>query len=92
MTSVPGLFSAGDFVNRASTVVEAVGHARVNLSVKMDAWLMGRVRRKKVVKISSVDEPLRQRSFDFIPRQEMPTEPLSERIQSGSGRWRPDMT
>ena len=83
MTSVPGLFSAGDFVNGASTVVEAVGHAR-NLSVKMDAWLMGRVRRKKVVKISSVDEPLRQRSYDFIPRQEMPTEPLSERIQSGS--------
>ncbi|MCB1750268.1 MAG: FAD-dependent oxidoreductase [Gammaproteobacteria bacterium] len=83
MTSVPGLFSAGDFVNGASTVVEAVGHAR-KLSVKMDTWLMGRERRKKVVKISSVDEPLRQRSFDFIPRQEMPTEPLSERVQSGS--------
>lgn len=82
MTSIPGLFSAGDFVNGASTVVEAVGHAR-RLSVKMDSWLMGRERRKKVVKISSVDEPLRQRSYDFIPRQEMPTEPLSERIQSG---------
>ncbi|MCP3867074.1 MAG: FAD-dependent oxidoreductase [Gammaproteobacteria bacterium] len=81
MTSVPGLFSAGDFVNGASTVVEAVGHAR-NLSVKIDTWLMGRERRKKVVKISSVDEPLRQRSFDFIPRQEMPTEPLSERINT----------
>lgn len=83
MTSIPGLFSAGDFVNGASTVVEAVGHAR-NLSVQIDAWLMGRVRRKKVVKITSVEEPLRQRSFDFIPRQEMPTEPLSERIHSGS--------
>jgi len=81
MASIPGLFSAGDFVNGASTVVEAVGHAR-KLSVKMDTWLMGRERRKKVVKISSVDEPLRQRSFDFIPRQEMPTEPINERIQS----------
>jgi len=81
MTSIPGLFSAGDFVNGASTVVEAVGHAR-KLSVRMDTWLMGRERRKKVVKISSVDEPLRQRSFDFIPRQEMPTEPLSERINT----------
>jgi NADPH-dependent glutamate synthase beta subunit-like oxidoreductase len=83
MTSVPGLFSAGDFVTGASTVVQAVGHAR-EIAIKIDSWLMGRERRKRVVKISPVEEPLRQRSFDFIPRQEMPTEPLSERIHSDS--------
>jgi len=79
MTSVPGLFSAGDFVKGPTTVVEAVGHGR-EIAVKMDSWLMGRERRKKVVKITPVPEPLRERSFDFIPRQDIPTLPVSSRF------------
>ncbi len=79
MTDVKGLFAAGDFVDGASTVVEAVGHGR-QVALKMDGWLMGRVRRKLVVKIESVEHPLRDRSFDFIPRQKMPTEPLNTRL------------
>ncbi|MDH5749180.1 MAG: FAD-dependent oxidoreductase [Rhodospirillales bacterium] len=81
MTSVPGLFSAGDFVNGASTVVEAVGHGR-EIAIKMDTWMMGHERRKKVVRIESVAEPLRERSFDFIPHQEMPTVPLNKRMKN----------
>jgi glutamate synthase (NADPH/NADH) small chain len=80
MTSVNGLFAAGDFVRGASTVVEAVGHGR-QLAQKIDTWLMGRERRRQVVRIEPVEAPLRERAFDFIARQEMPTAPLKERMR-----------
>ena len=81
MTSEEGLFAAGDFVSGASTVIEAVGHGR-EIALALDAWLMGQPRRKKVVKVEPVNEPLRERAYDFIPRQEMPTRPLAQRFGS----------
>jgi formate dehydrogenase major subunit len=81
MTSVEGLFAAGDHVNGASTVIEAVGHGRA-VALGIDTWLMGRVRRKTVVRIEPVDRPLRERAFDFIARQEMPTSALSQRCRN----------
>ncbi len=81
MTSAAGLFAAGDFVKGASTVIEAIGHGR-EIATKLDAWLMGRTRRRKVVKIESVSEPLRERSYDFIPKQKNPTEPLANRLKT----------
>ncbi len=81
MTSLKGLFAAGDFVNGASTVIGAIGHAR-EIAIKLDAWLMGRVRRRKVVKVEPITEPLRERKYDFIPRQPIPTESLGNRFQS----------
>ena len=81
MTSVKGLFAVGDFVSGASTVIQAVGHGR-DISLKVDEWLMGRQRRRKVVRIEAVDEPLRERRFDFIPRQHMPTEAVSNRFDN----------
>lgn len=80
MTSVDGVFAAGDFVTGATTVVEAIGHSR-EIALKLDTWLMGRVRRETVVKVEPVEEPLRERSFDFISRQSMPTEPLPNRCK-----------
>jgi len=79
MTSVQGLFAAGDHVSGPSTVIEAVGHGR-EVALDMDAWLMGRKRRKMVVKIEAVKEPMRERADDFIPLQEMPTAPVNERF------------
>ncbi len=79
MTSVEGLFAAGDYVSGPTTVIEAIGHGR-RMAINMDSWLMGRVRRKQVVKIEPVEEPMRERSFDFIPLQEMPTAPVTERF------------
>lgn len=79
LTSVNGLFAVGDFVSGASTVIQAVGHGR-EISLKVDEWLMGRQRRRKVVRIEAIDEPLRERRFDFIPRQHMPTEAVSNRF------------
>ncbi|MBF0285562.1 MAG: FAD-dependent oxidoreductase [Magnetococcales bacterium] len=81
MTSVNGLFAAGDFVNGASTAIQAIGHGRA-IAAKVDAWLVGRERRQRV-RIEPVKAPLRERAFDFIPRQEMPTLPLANRFKSG---------
>ncbi len=81
MTSAEGLFAAGDYVNGASTVIEAIAHGR-NMAIKLDAWLMGRTRRRRVVRIEPVKEPLRERQYDFIPPQPMPTEEVSKRCDA----------
>lgn len=82
MTSQNGLFAAGDFVRGASTAIEAIGHGR-ELAQKIDTWLMGRERRRTVVRIEPVAGPLRERSYDFIARQEMPTAQLAKRVKKG---------
>ena len=83
MTSHKGIFAAGDYVNGASTVIQAVGHGR-KVAKRIDAWLMGRERRRQVVRIVPVEQPLRERAFDFIPRQHMPVAPLGERMKDGA--------
>jgi formate dehydrogenase major subunit len=61
-------------------VIEAVGHGR-KAALDIDTWLMGRRRRKEMVRIEPVEQPLRERAFDFIPRQDMPTAPLGKRLR-----------
>jgi formate dehydrogenase major subunit len=80
MTSVEGLFAAGDYVSGAATVIEAVGHGR-EVALGIDTWLMGRVRRKEVVRIEPLAGPLTERAYDFIPRHHMPTEGLAARLR-----------
>jgi len=79
-TSVDGIFAAGDFVAGPTTIIEAIGNGR-NIAGGMDHWLMGRQRRRQVVRIEPVEGPLRERSFDFIERQHMPTSPLAKRTK-----------
>lgn len=81
MTSVRGLFAAGDYVTGPTTAIEAVGQGRA-ISRRIDTWLMGKDRRKTVVRITPVTGPLRERAYDFIPRQAMATAPLHERCKS----------
>ncbi len=78
MTSLEGVFAAGDYVKGASTVIEAVGQGR-EVAMGIDTWLMGKPRRKQSVRIEQVTKPLRERAFDFIPRGDMPTEGIAER-------------
>jgi formate dehydrogenase major subunit len=78
MTSQNGIFAAGDFVRGASTVVQAVGHGR-EIARRIDAWLLGKARRRQVVRITPVAQPLREHAFDFIPRRHIPTVPLDQR-------------
>ncbi|MBF0613522.1 MAG: FAD-dependent oxidoreductase [Magnetococcales bacterium] len=79
MTSVHGLFAAGDYVGGASTAIEAIGHAR-QIADKIDTWLVGR-KRRQVVRMEPVAAPPREPAHDFIPRQHMPTIPLQDRQQ-----------
>ncbi len=79
MTSVRGLFACGDFVTGPSTVVAAIGRGR-RAAQQLDAWLTGKPRRRRVVRIEPVAAPLRERAFDFIARQPMATAPLHERL------------
>ena len=79
MSSVRALFACGDFVTGPTTVVEAVGRGR-QAAQRLDAWLMGRPRRKRVVQIVPVPDPLRERVFDFIAREPMRTAPLHDRL------------
>ncbi len=78
MTSLEGVFAAGDYVSGAATVIEAIGHGR-KVALGIDNWLMGKPRRKQAVRIEPVAEPLRERAFDFIARSHMPTEGIEER-------------
>ena len=78
MTSLEGVFAAGDYVQGAGTVIEAVGQGR-DVALGIDTWLMGKPRRKPSVRIEPVAEPLRERAFDFIARSHMPTENVEER-------------
>ncbi|MBY0430372.1 MAG: FAD-dependent oxidoreductase, partial [Rhodospirillales bacterium] len=82
MTTVNGLFAAGDYVGGASTAIQAVGHSR-RVAENIDTWLMGQPRRKQLVRIEPVAGPLRERAFDFIPRNHMATAPLAERLKDG---------
>ncbi len=81
MTSVEGVFAAGDYVKGASTVIEAVGQGR-EVAKGIDTWLMGKPRYQQSVRIEQVTEPLRQRAYDYIPRNHMPTEGVEERKDS----------
>lgn len=79
-TSEKGIFAAGDYVTGPTTIIEAVGNGR-RVAAGIDTWLMGRQRRRQVVRIEPVAGPLRERGFDFIERQHMPTESLGERTR-----------
>ncbi|MEI6222096.1 MAG: FAD-dependent oxidoreductase [bacterium] len=78
MTKIPRLFATGDFVSGASSIIQAVGSARRTAN-KLDTFLIGRQRRKSVVKIEPATETGRMREFDFIPIQPMPMVPVQQR-------------
>ena len=79
-TSAQGIFAAGDFVSGPTTIIEAIGRGR-KVANGIDTWLMGHQRRRQVVRIEPVAAPLRERSFDFIESQHMPTASLAKRTR-----------
>ncbi len=80
MSSLEGVFAAGDYVTGPTTVIEAVGRGR-QAALGIDTWLMGRRRRTQVVRVEPVAAPLRERAYDFIQRQHMPTAELRRRTE-----------
>jgi glutamate synthase (NADPH) small chain len=84
LTSRPGLFLAGDFGSGASNVIKCIGSGR-NTAWQVDRFLTGHERRKNVVRFESMPATLRERKWDFIPRQPMPTLSLPDRLAGTGG-------
>jgi NADPH-dependent glutamate synthase beta subunit-like oxidoreductase/ferredoxin len=77
-TARPGLFLAGDYSIGASTLIEAIGHAK-ECARAVDAYLMGEQRMLDVAEIESTLETGRVPEMDDVPRQGNPTIPLEAR-------------
>jgi glutamate synthase (NADPH/NADH) small chain len=77
-TRLPGLFLAGDYSIGASTLIEAIGHAK-ECARAVDEYLMNDTRVLDVARIGSTLETGRVPEMDDIPRQVMPTIPLEGR-------------
>ena len=77
-TEHPALFLAGDYSIGASTLIEAIGHAKT-CAREIDEFLMGEYRVMDVARIEGSLETGRTHDLDAIPRQANPTLPLDER-------------
>ena len=81
-TSEKGLYVAGDYLTGPSTVIEAVAGGR-RAAERIIEDFTGKVHRQKVVRLEETEITDRQRSWDFTPRQEMPTiTPAEERFDN----------
>ena len=80
LTSRKGLYAAGDYLTGPSTVIESVGMGR-RAAEKIARDLTGKAFREKVVRMEETQITDRKRTWDYLPRQEMPTvHPLKERF------------
>jgi glutamate synthase (NADPH/NADH) small chain len=80
LTSRPGLYVAGDYLSGPSTVIRAIAMGR-RAAERIARDLAGRAFREKVVRIQDAEITDRQRTWDFLPRREMPTvKPVDKRL------------
>jgi glutamate synthase (NADPH/NADH) small chain len=80
-TSVKGLYGAGDYLTGPSTVIEAIAMGRA-AAERIVEDLTGKTFREKAVRIQGTEITDRKRTWDFIPRQPMPTvEPVEQRLK-----------
>lgn len=77
-TAHPKVFVAGDFATGASSLIQAIGHAKKTARL-VDRSLTGRDRIGDSVTISDVRETGRIREMDAVPVQPMPVVPLTAR-------------
>ena len=86
-TSLPQLFVAGDFALGATTLIQAIGHAR-ECARKVDAWLTGiaptrksvQVRPSFMSKIPGGRTTGRTADMNLIPIHPMPVIPVAARL------------
>lgn len=72
------VFFAGDFKTGASSLIQAIGHARA-CARQVDRFLTGRDRLRDVVAIEDVTGTGRIREMDAVALQPMPSVPLEQR-------------
>ena len=80
-TALPGVFAAGDFATGASSLIQAIGHAKV-CARHVDKFLMGADRLRDVALIEDVTQTGRIREMDALPRGPMPMLSLEQRTAS----------
>jgi formate dehydrogenase major subunit len=84
-TSLSGLYVTGDYLTGPSTVIEAVAMGR-KAAERIARDLTDRPFREKVVRVEDTLITDRQRAWDYLPRQEMPTiEPVEDRFTGMTG-------
>lgn len=80
-TSVSGLYMAGDYMTGPSTVIESIAMGR-RAAERIARDLTGKTFREETVRMEDTQITDRERTWDYIPRQEMPTlEPLERRFE-----------
>jgi len=72
------LFAAGDYAQGASSLIDAIAHAKRTVE-NIDRFLMGEERMETTVLVENATTTSRTREMDDLPRQPMPTLPLSNR-------------
>jgi formate dehydrogenase major subunit len=72
------IFAAGDFAAGASSLIQAIGHAK-QCAREVDLFLTGKERLKDVAVIEDVEQTGRIREMDAVPLQPMPAIDLSQR-------------
>lgn len=80
-SSVKGLYATGDYITGPSTVIEAIAMGR-NAAHRIAVDITGENQYEKIVRMEDSQITDRKRSWDFIPRQEMPTiHPIGKRLK-----------
>jgi len=72
------IFAAGDFATGASSLIQAIGHAKQCVR-DVDQFLTGQIRLKDYAQIKDVTDSGRIREMDAVPLQRMPTLELAQR-------------
>jgi glutamate synthase (NADPH/NADH) small chain len=79
-TSLPGLYVAGDYLTGPTTVIEAIAMGRM-AAERIARDLTDQKFRETVVRLENTVITDRQRAWDYLQRQEMPTvEPVKDRF------------
>ncbi len=80
-TSRKGLYVTGDYLTGPSTVIEAVAMGR-KAAFRIAQDLTGKIPRGKAVRLADCHPTDRERAWDFLPREEMPTlAPVQKRFE-----------
>ena len=72
------VFAAGDYAQGATSLIDAIAHAK-QAAEKVDAFLMGEARMQKSILVENAASTGRTREMDDIPRQAMPSLPITGR-------------
>ncbi len=80
---IDGIFAAGDFVTGSTDVISAIASGR-QCAAAIDIFLIGKERKRSVVRLENHSTTDRPRSYDFIPRVEMDTIDMDKRLSDAT--------